>query len=93
MKTVIILSDKQGTGGTKFMGFSMRKIPFMIVDDSPIEIESASCMKWFKFSKLSDFQSIRGGFSETDKNPKTYIFERGKPGTQDYQFAEFKFKQ
>jgi hypothetical protein len=72
------------------MGFSTTKILFMAMTDDPIEVESASSLKWFNFKKFSDFQSIRGGFSETDKNPKTYIFETGKPFPKN-EFAEFRF--
>jgi len=69
------------------MGYSTRSIPFMILDDTRIIMESASPEYW-NFKRLSDFASIRGTFSDTDKNPKTYIFQ-----SEDKKlFAEFKIK-
>lgn len=66
------------------MGYSVTKIPFLVVDDSPIEVESASRMDWFQFTKLSDFASIQGGFSRTDKTPETIVFQ-----SAEGDFAEF----
>lgn len=70
------------------MGYSTTSIPFMVIDETPIEVESASCLKWFNFKTLNDFSTIRGSFSETDKTPKTYIFENRTTG----DFCEFKAK-
>ncbi len=69
------------------MRYSTTAIPFMVMDDTPIVMESASPEYW-NFKKLSDFASIRGNFCDTDKSPKTYIFQ----SENKRLFAEFTLK-
>jgi len=71
------------------MGFSTTAISFFVIDNTKIEVESASDLKYFKFKTLNDFAPLRGGFSETDKTPKTYIFENRRTG----EFCEFLIKK
>jgi hypothetical protein len=49
------------------MGYSTTKISVMILDDSPIQVLSATHKKYLGLKTMNDFASFRGGFEETDK--------------------------
>lgn len=70
------------------MGFSETNISFMIIDDTPIEVESASSTMYFKFKtirKLAEGTKYDGNFSETTKGSYYYRLRNG-------DFVEFKIK-
>lgn len=66
------------------MGNSYTKIMFMALDNTRINVTSASNVDDFKMKTLWDFANRRGGFSVNDANPKNYLWE-GEDGT----FVEF----
>ena len=61
------------------MGYSTTKIPFMVLDDSPIQVQSATHEKHFNLKTMNDFASFRGGFEETDKPDGTMFFVFSNP--------------
>ena len=61
------------------MGYSITKIPFMVLDDSKIKVQSATHAKHFNLKTLNDFVNFRGGFEETDKEDGTMFFVFSNP--------------
>ena len=61
------------------MGYSTTKIPFMVLDDSKIEVQSATHAKHFNLKTLNDFAGFRGGFEETDRDDGTMFFVFSNP--------------
>ena len=75
------------------MGYSTTKIPFMVIDNSTIEVHSATHREHFNLKKLSDLQNFKGGFLQTDKEDKSFIFEFANPDHKPIaDFIEFTFK-
>jgi len=69
---------------------TLNKIPFFIIDNSPIKVVSASRAEDFTLTNLEQIQHIRGGFSSTGE-PGTFIFEfRNDRGNEE--FIEFVYE-
>jgi len=66
---------------------TLNKIPFFVIDNSPIKVVSASRIEDFALTSLEQIQHIRGGFSSTE-NANTFIFEYRDNG----DFIEFVYE-
>jgi hypothetical protein len=66
------------------MGKSFRTINFFIIDNTPIEVVSASDLASFDYHTLNDFGHIRGTMQANDDDDKNFIFTM-----QDGKFIEF----
>ena len=72
------------------MGYSTTKIPFMVLDNSSIEVQSATHAKHFELKTLNDFAQFKGGFEETDKSDGTMFFVFSNPDHKPIpDFIEF----
>mgnify|MGYP001559474689 CR=1 FL=1 len=69
------------------MGMSLQRIPFFVMDNSAIEVVSASKRKDFNLKKLNDFINKRGGFSRDEDDPNHYFFEYSNGDFVEFYFV------
>jgi len=66
------------------MGKSYRTISFFVMDNTPIEVVSASDLSAFDYHTLRDFAHIPGSMQANDDDDKNFIFT-----AQNGKFIEF----